>query len=164
MAKNKINTFWIDAFNLFHRWNKTSALFATVHTDPQRIHNIAFQTLSNAIGKARSRTTLFMDGGVNYHSCTVSGLKIRYPGPGKKADNLLEEAARARQNNRNTAVITSDNFLAATMRRNGTKIISCDEFIRKYLINPAEKTQSPPKPPTPNADEVQEWLEYFGEE
>ncbi len=106
-----------------------------------------------------------MDGGVSRHSATLCGVKIRYPGPGKKADDLLEEAARAGKNNRSTAVVTSDNFLAATMRRNGTRIISCEEFIAKHLQKTVQQENTEVKPEIKLSEqEVNDWLDIFSDE
>lgn len=157
---------WIDGFNFFHLWRKTAPSFKN-SPDIACAQQEAIRSLALVLGRMRGRTVLFMDGGPQRQAFTLEGLRIRYAGPGMSADDLMEEAIRAKSGGGKIAVITGDNFLAATMRRNGCRIISPADFVRDYLQKTANNTtQTHPDPAKPAANlsesEVSDWLNYFG--
>ena len=157
---------WIDGFNFFHIWQRTAASFKN-SPDIAGAQEEAIRSLALILGKIRGRTVLFMDGGPQRQAFTLEGLRIRYAGPGISADDLMEEAIRAKNGGGKIAVITGDNFLAATMRRNGCRIISPANFVRDYLQKSAKnaaRTPAAPAKPAANLSEseVSDWLNYFG--
>lgn len=161
MAKHS-GTIWIDGFNFFHIWRKTADSFKN-SPDIAHAQNEAIRQLALRLGRARARVVLYMDGGTQRQAFTLEGLRIRYPGPGQSADNLMEEGIRGRTGGGKIAVITADNALAATMRRNGCRIITAETFIRDYLSSANNEKNGYPEKPSVNLSdsEVSEWLDYF---
>lgn len=165
MAKHS-GAIWIDGFNFFHIWQRTAASFKN-SPDIAGAQEEAIRSLALTLGGMRGRTVLFMDGGPQRRVFALEGLRIRYAGPGMSADDLMEEAIRANNGGGKIAIVTGDNFLAATMRRNGCRIIPPANFARDYLQKSAKNaTNTPAAPAKPAANlseaEVSDWLNYFG--
>ena len=164
MAKHSFNELWIDGFNLFYKWDKTKNYFKP-NCDIKIAQEESIRQLAIALDRKRSRSILFMDGGLERTSMTIHGLRIKYPGGGKKADSLLEEYARAKTSNKKVLAVTSDRALAATLRRNKLQIIDSEKFIKEFLIvqnNAYDYNEM--KPEVISAEEVEEWLKIFSEE
>ena len=151
---------WIDGFNLFHQWEETRALFQSAGA-VNLMQREAIRALAVALGTRRRHCTLFMDGGLNRQSFSLEGLRVRYPGPGAKADDLMEECANIHSTERRLAV-TNDNFLAATLRRRHCRVIGAAEFIRSCLTHPRKQPATPSyKTRILSSTEVEEWLDVF---
>lgn len=166
MAKRVGGDIWIDGFNLFHRWARTRDGFRP-QGDIVRAQDEALRALASALGRARGRCTLFMDGGLRYEARTLGGVRIRYPGPGRKADDLILEAFAGRGGGGKVHVVTSDNALAAAVRGRGGGVIKADDFIATYLVSAGGSGDDAPgveKPPPPDAQEVAYWLRHFDAE
>lgn len=164
MAKYSFNELWIDGFNLFYKWNKTKNYFKP-NCDIKMAQEESIRQLAIALGRKRNRSILFMDGGLEQASMTIHGLRIKYPGGGKKADSLLEEYARAKTSNKKILAVTSDRALAATLRRNRLQIIDSEKFIKEFLVvqhNAYDGNEI--KPEITSSEEVEEWLKIFSEE
>ncbi|MBN2712499.1 MAG: NYN domain-containing protein [Planctomycetes bacterium] len=161
------NETWIDGFNLFHRWDETREGFSAFRnpaTDMAGLQENALRLLSSALAK-RAGVIVFMDGGLSQGSQIIHGLRVRFPGPGKKADDAMVESLDAKQGRaRSVTAVTSDRGLAATLRSYGAKIITVEDFIARSLQRKPGKKQ-PPQYKTANLSkhEVDDWLEYFGE-
>ncbi len=164
MAKHAFNQLWIDGFNLFYKWNRTRQLFKN-GCDINTAQQESIRELAIYLGNWRNRSILFMDGGPEASSMTLHGLRIRYPGGGKKADGLLEEYARGRTSNLRILAVTSDRALAATLRRNRLQIMPCEKFIREFLSNKNQSNNyTEKKDYTLSPEEVEEWLRIFSED
>ncbi len=155
---------WIDGFNLFHKWSRTRRLFRR-GGDIARAQTRALSMLADALGKHVRFYTVFMDGGLRYEAVTVKGLKVRYPGPGKKADELLVETMNTRKRGR-VGVVTGDRSLAANLRAHGAKIIDAEAFIRNTLVSAPARTEDDQayRDKQLSPDEVNLWLREFEED
>ena len=163
MARYTFNELWIDGFNLFYKWNKTRELFRP-GGDIRFAQEESIRLLAITLNRKRNRCILFMDGGPEAATMTLHGLRIKYPGGGKKADSLLEEFARGRTGRQRILAVTSDRALAATLRRNQIQIIDSNKFIRDFLTNTTrEKNYPEVKPEISDPAEVEEWLNIFSE-
>ena len=164
MGKNSFNEIWIDGFNLFYKWKKTN-LFFRPGCDIKTTQQKSLELLAKALNNNCKRTIVFMDGGIERTSITYNGMRIKFPGSGKKADELLEEQARGKQNNKKIIAVTSDRYLAATLRRYRLKIIDSAKFIRNFLNNTSEKNNyTDHKPEVLTKEEVEEWLDIFSQD
>ncbi len=164
MAKNSFNELWIDGFNLFYKWEKTRHLFGR-NCDIKIATEEGIRQLAIHLGKKRSRSILFMDGGLERASITLHGLRIRYPGSGNKADALLQEYARGKTTNKRILAVTSDRSLAATLRRNRIQIIDSEKFIKDFLVGQKSAyNYNEEKPEITSAQEIEEWLEIFSDD
>lgn len=166
MAKRPGGDIWIDGFNLFHRWTRTREGFRP-QGDIVQAQDDAIRALAMALGRTRGRCTLFMDGGLRYEARTLAGLRIRFPGPGRKADDLILEAFAGRGGGGKVHVVTSDNQLAAAVRGRGGAVIKADDFIATYLVPRGGSGEDDPgagKPPEPDEQEVAYWLRHFDAE
>lgn len=167
MAKKAGGDIWIDGFNLFHQWRETATLFQP-GGDVVQAQQLALRLLARKLHNRRGRCVVFMDGGVQREAGTIDGVRVRYPGPGQKADDLMDEALRGRQGARNNqlTVVTSDRTLAADLRRQGARILSAVEFISGVLnaSSPGDPRNRPVDPqrvqPLPES-EVDYWLDVF---
>ncbi len=164
MAKHAFNQLWIDGFNLFYKWNRTRELFKS-GCDINNAQQESIRELAIHLGNWRNRSILFMDGGPEASAMTLHGLRIRYPGGGKKADGLLEEFARGRTGNLRILAVTSDRALAATLRRNRLQIMPCEKFIREFLTGSSRSTNYSQKQDYKlSPEEVEEWLKLFSDD
>lgn len=161
---------WIDGFNLLYRWRETAALFQP-GSDIVTAQELGLRLLSRRLGVRRGRCLVFMDGGVRRESLSADGLRVRYPGPGAKADDLLEEALRAREgrHHRDLTVVSSDRVLAADLRRQGARIMTAEEFITGVLqaAQPVDRRDRPvdrERTRPLSEGEVDYWLREFGED
>lgn len=164
MAKHAFNELWIDGFNLFYKWDRTKHLFGR-NCDIKHAQEESLRLLAINLGKKRSRSIVFMDGGLERECLTLHGLRIRYPGSGKKADSLLEEFARAKTSNKRILAVTSDRYLAATLRRNRIQIIDSEKFIKEFLVGQnSTYTYNEIKPEITSTEEMEEWLQIFSDD
>lgn len=166
MSKRHIDETWIDGFNLFYRWSRTRNAFrAARDTPPPQEH--ALHLLAQALDALAGRCIVYMDGGPHASTGCIQHLRVRYPGPGRKADDLLLEALSGRgKGARQVCVVTDDRDLAASARALGAAHQRIEDWIRTTL-HPHRGPQRPsratePKPSAPDGAEVDEWMNYFG--
>jgi len=157
---------WIDGFNLFHQWGPTRELF-------RARENIALASdrglslLAQALGRRRARITVFMDGGLQREAGTRYGMRVRWGGPGVKADDLMAEALRGRrQRVRDIVAVSQDRSLLATCRGLGAATLSADDFLGRFLQKPrarnaARAIEQSMKNRHLSRHEVDAWLEVF---
>lgn len=160
---------WIDGFNLFHQWSRTREAFRP-GGDIASAQEHALRTLARALDRAAPRTVVFMDGGPERTAFTVGRMRVRYPGPGAKADDLMVERLQAKRAGQVRAV-TDDRLLRDTLRARGAKTVGVEAFIRDRLATPGtsrgadERPEEREKHRELTPDEVEAWVrEFEGEE
>lgn len=161
---------WVDGFNLFHRWKETMSLFQR-GGDIVHAQQLALRMLARRLGSRRGRCLVFMDGGVRRETGTIDGVRVRYPGPGLKADDLMDEALRGRGEQRGERItaVTSDRVLAADLRRKGARILTAEEFIAQVLMasggasDPRNRPDDPARTRPLSPDESDYWLHVFSD-
>lgn len=161
---------WIDGLNLFHRWEATAPSFHERGMPDERFAvavDSALAQLAAALGTKRRGVTVFLDGGVRTESVTRHGIRVRFAGPGLKADDLMQEALDARGNKaRLVQVVTDDRALAAALRARGAKLQRVEKFAQDKLKpkRGGSSTGATYKQRTVPAHEIEAWLDIFSEE
>lgn len=161
---------WVDGFNLFHRWKETMPLFQH-GGDIIQAQQLALRMLARRLGSRRGRCLVFMDGGPRRESGTIDGVRVRYPGPGLKADDLMDEALRGREPGTGARItaVTSDRVLAADLRRKGARILTAEEFIVQVLMaagaapDPRNRPDDPARTRPLSEAESDYWLQIFSD-
>lgn len=173
--------FWLDGFNFFHHWESTRALLrADSGMDIVRAIDRSLRILARHLGKKGGMTVVYLDGGLSRHETRTAGLRVRYCGPGKKADDrLVEDLADLGPNAKLVTTISNDRELKANMRAHGSACLGVGEFLSllQGKKTPTQKgKKNPPKPLSHNdaaeilrqktkplsPAEVNAWLDYFG--
>jgi hypothetical protein len=82
---------------------------------------------------------------------------VLFSGPGRPADDLILEILRGERDPRGFTVVTNDRSLGDRCRHAGARVERCDVFRERLgRVASAEKPEK--------AEDVQHWLEVFGEE
>lgn len=82
----------------------------------------------------------------------------------RTADDLIEELLQAEPTPRLVTVVSNDQRLMESARRQGSRGWGCTAFIDWLIIpptTPGEEPGSPEKPPGPSEAEIEEWLSVF---
>ena len=158
------NQYWIDGFNLFHAWESTKYLFRSREwDDPCTNINRALQLLSDLIGRDSVNVTVFMDGGIRRGVSIEANLKVRYSGPGGKADSTMKDAANSVESSEDITAITNDRELAASLRVCGLRVVDVGAFIESYINPGSDGSDESYKHRRLSQSEIVEWEEYFGD-
>lgn len=176
--------FWIDGFNFFHHWDNTKGfLRSDSGLDIVKAMERSLRTLGRQLGGKCRQTVVYMDGGLSRHHAGMGALRIRYAGPGKKADDCMafdldELGVGARM----VTGVTNDRELKVRLRLLGANCLGVGEFLsllqgrRKPGPKPGARLKGGKTSPSPAADaetlrektrtlspsEVKAWLEFFG--
>jgi hypothetical protein len=177
--------FWLDGFNFFHHWEGTKGLLRPDSGyDIVRAIERATRILGRHLGvKARS-VTLYLDGGLSRSEGRLAGMRVRYCGPGGKADDrLADDLSDLGDNARMVTAVSNDRELKGRMRTLGAACLGVGEYLalvegkakntgrdaRKEKAKrgggPARGEQADvmrEKTRTLSESEVEAWLEYFG--
>jgi hypothetical protein len=82
--------FWLDGFNLFHHWEATRGLLrADSGFDIVRAIERSIRILGRHLGRKCGQTLLFLDGGLSRNETRMGDLRVRFSGPGQKADDRM---------------------------------------------------------------------------
>ncbi len=153
--------------------------------DVVRAMERSIRTLGRQLGGKCGQTVVYMDGGLSRHHANVGPLRIRYAGPGKKADDrmasdLEELGAGARL----VTGVTNDRELKGRLRLLGANCLGIGEFLsllegkrKKGAPKPGARLKGGKTAPSSNAvdaeerrekpralspSEINAWLEFFG--
>jgi len=92
------------------------------------------------------------------------GVNVVFASPGHSADGILRERIRRSRNPRGMTIVTSDRQVIASAQARGTRVVRSEEFAARLNPPPTSHSEREPKKDTPLApDEIEEWLEIFGE-
>ncbi|MCD8139732.1 MAG: NYN domain-containing protein [Planctomycetaceae bacterium] len=169
--------FWLDGFNFFHHWESTKGfLRADSGLDIVRALERSLKILSRHLGAKGRYTVVYLDGGLSRHETRSAGLKVRYCGPGRKADDrLADDLADLGRDAKLVTAVSNDRELKAILRTLGASCLGVGEFLallegKKERVNPHAKSTTDDaeilreKTRSLSAHEVAAWLEYFGVE
>jgi hypothetical protein len=98
----------------------------------------------------------------------VEGVELRFAGPGRDADTLLERMIGDSPDPRRLTVVSSDNRVRRAGKRSGCKVLSSEGFLNQLaarIDSPRVRAGSPAsgKPEVPlDAFAIRRWLEEFG--
>lgn len=176
--------FWIDGFNFFHHWDSTKGLLRPDSgLDIVRAIGRSLGIFSRHIGTRARYTVVYLDGGLARNQAMVAGLKVRYCGPGGKADDrLLEDLGDLGDNARMVTAVSNDRELKASLRAYGAACLGVGEFLAalegRRKASPAKKgAKGGGRSAIPRSDEVaimrektrslsahevRAWMDFFG--
>lgn len=171
------NEYWLDGFNIFHKWQKTKGLFADKHynVDLPRVVEQSIRILSRDLAQHRAKSLIFIDGGVIRTERHQAGIRVRYAGPGKKADDrMVEDLGLLGSDAGKVTAVSDDRELRSRLSYLGASSLGVMEFL-SLLAGPkgggkGGKTPEDDLPevmrikcrPVPPS-EVKVWLEIFAQ-
>lgn len=169
---------WIDGFNFFYHWEHTRGLLAPGGAlDIVSAIDRSVRILGRHLGQRTRSVVLFLDGGLERTQTQNAGMRVRYCGPGRKADDrMADDLAELGSAARMVTAVSDDRELRARLRTLGASCLGTGEYLA--LLQPPKTSprgKGRPKGPTPETDdvlrmktralssqEVDAWLEYFG--
>lgn len=164
--------FWLDGFNFFHHWEKSRGLFgATSGMDITKALAKALRILSHELDRKRRMTLVFLDGGLSRLETRQAGMRVRYCGPGNKADDrMAEDLAGLGDDAKSVIAVSNDRELKARLSYHGASCMGVSEFLallRKKSGAPGRMSGEATgimreKCRRPSPAEVRAWLEMFG--
>jgi len=117
--------------------------------------------------RVRSDITVVFDAGVpggRSRGLSGGGVEVVFaPRRKQRADDIIAARARRAANPRGLTVVTSDHNLADTVRSHGAGVVPSAEFAAR-LLAPLPSSQRLREEPPLSSQEVEEWLDFFGEE
>ena len=177
--------FWLDGFNFFHHWESTRELLRPDSGyDIVRAIERSIRITGKRLGNKCRYTVIYLDGGLSRHETRLAALRIRYAGPGKKADDrMVEDLALLDGQARLVTAISNDRELKARLRAHGASCLSVGEYLATFEGNkggggnrkggkPGGRGQGAredaevlrEKCRSLSETEVEAWLDYFGGE
>ncbi len=162
----------IDFMNLVHPW------LGGVGTDlpfppddlPGQINLLG--TILSANGFGDAGTVIVCDGAMpkGVSGNPASGVAIRFAGPGREADALIEELIEADTGPRHLLVVSSDRRILRAAQRRRAHIATSEAFLRRLKNvpdnndddGPGEGGNSPRRNAPLSEEEVESWLTEFG--
>ncbi|MDR0361088.1 MAG: NYN domain-containing protein [Planctomycetota bacterium] len=170
--------YWIDGFNFFHHWNRTRDLFSRgADLDIARAIDLSLRALTRDLAGRAGHTVVFMDGGWRWEERRLGNLRVRYVGPGKKADDRMATDLRELDERaRRITAVTNDRELSFRLSYLGASCLGVGEFlalIEKRGGGKGKQGKTAPrgggeaeimrqKCQTLSPAAVQAWLEFFG--
>lgn len=177
--------FWLDGFNFFHHWDATRGLLRSDSGfDIVKAVERSLRILARRLGSRCGMTVVYLDGGLDRREARLGGLRIRYAGPGGKADDrLADDIDDLRDNARLVTAVSNDRELKARLRNGGAACLGVGEYLgllegtkgkgrggaKHGGSNAGSKSKSADdaaimreKCRTLSAPEVDAWLDFFG--
>lgn len=155
--------FWIDGFNLFYRWSRTSGLFGpgmnVVESQEQGL-----KAFASALGKNASKVVIYMDGGLTRGAENRNGLRVIFAGPGRKTDDQMLDSIRSRGGQpEEITVVSDDRELAGNMHVLGARVMRVQAFLDTVATkNPGKRKGALEKKFQPlSKNEVDAWVDIF---
>lgn len=178
--------FWLDGFNFFYHWESTKGfLRPDSGMDIVRALERSLRALARHLGSKGRHTVVYMDGGLSRHETRTAGLRVRYCGPGRKADDRLrDDLGDLGPNARQVTAVSNDRELKATLRAFGASCLGVGEYLALLEGKGGAKGGSKGKKGASSDNrggrddaeilrektrslspsEVRAWLDFFGEE
>ncbi|MDR1535003.1 MAG: NYN domain-containing protein [Planctomycetota bacterium] len=167
--------FWLDGFNFFHQWEATRGLLrAGSGLDIVRALERSLRILSRHLGGRGGRTLVFLDGGLSWSETRLADLRVRWCGPGRKADDrMLSDLEGLGDSARRVIAVSNDRELRGGLKGFGAACLGVGEFLE--LIRGGEAKSGPiGRRDMPAAEvmrmkcrrlsgtEVNAWVDFFG--
>jgi hypothetical protein len=117
--------------------------------------------------RQRKRTTIVFDAreappGLP-NSAEKHGLRIQFAPRRSEADDLLEELIRTHSSPRLLTVVSSDHRLHRAARRRRATAVDSDKWVAKVRLKQTCDKSSPVRHEPMEPEELQSWLDEFGE-
>ena len=151
----------VDAYNLLYSDKELARL---AERDLKRARQGLIKRIVGYAGSKKVRMTLVFDGSqaLIQESEMASGrIKIIYSSPPASADDLIIEELDRLSSPRGTAVVTSDNQVAALSRMRGATVVASNKFWLRLQKIGASRRQPGEKPEDISSQEVDEWMDIF---
>ncbi len=123
--------FWLDGFNFFHHWESTKGLLR-----PDSGYGIvraierATRILGRRLGAKGRGVVLYLDGGLARSEGRLAGMRVRYCGPGGKADDrIADDLHDLADDARMVTGVSNDRELRGRMRNLGAACLGIGEFL-----------------------------------
>ena len=135
------------------------------HRDKKGSRRRLVQDLARLAHVKKTRLTVVFDGAPDNSfpdGSSFRGVKIFYAHQGSDADTRILEMVEAERNRKNLTVVTSDGKLAGSVRVRGVRVMRSGEFRR--ILDQSIDALPPGGATDVEANEMAEWLRYFGVE
>jgi len=122
---------WIDGFNFFHHWESTRAyLRPDSGYDIVRAIDRALRILGRHLGGRGRNTVVYLDGGLSRHETRIAGMRVRYAGPGRKADDrMVDDLAGLADYARLVTGVSNDRELRGRLVNHGAACLGVGEYL-----------------------------------
>lgn len=123
--------FWLDGFNFFHHWDSTKGLLRPDSGyDIVRAIDRSLRILSRHLGNKCRHVIVYLDGGLARQEGRLAGMRVRYCGPGRKADDrLADDLYELGDDARMVTGVSNDRELKGRMRGLGASCLGVGEFL-----------------------------------
>ncbi len=117
--------------------------------------------------RTNKRVTVVFDHGLPggpSRELSGGGVKAIFAVAGRTADGILCERIRRARDPRGLTVVTSDHQVIAAAQARGARVVRSEEFAAQLNTPRAVETIETERDVSLSADEVEEWLQLFGNE
>lgn len=123
--------YWLDGFNFFHHWESTRGLLRPDSgIDIVRAIDRSLRIASRHFGFKGGNCVVYLDGGLAFGETRSAGFRVRYCGPGKKADDrMAADLLDLGDDARLVTAVTNDRELKGTLRAYGAACLGVGEFL-----------------------------------
>lgn len=123
--------FWLDGFNFFHHWEATRGwLRSDSGLDIVRAIDRSLRSLGRQLAHRCRSTVVYLDGGLSRSEVRIGSLRVRYCGPGRKADDrMADDAAELGGSAGLVTAVSNDRELKARLRILGASCLGVAEFL-----------------------------------
>jgi hypothetical protein len=111
--------------------------------------------IAERLRRTRAKATIFFDGPAGVSS--LGALSVRGSGP-EGADAAIVRAVEKARTPAEMTVVTADRGLSRRVRDAGGKVSAPADFFRRF------GSSGEPAGPAPGRVDVEEWMQWFGEE
>lgn len=123
--------FWLDGFNFFYYWENTRGLLRSDSgLDIVRAIDRSLRIFGRFLGTKCRHTLVFLDGGLSRSETRAGGVRVRYCGPGKKADDrMLADLADLGDYAKLVTAVSNDRELRANLKTYGAACLGAAEYL-----------------------------------
>lgn len=123
--------FWLDGFNFFYYWENTKGLLRPDSGfDIVRAIDRSLRILGRFLGSKCRHTLVFLDGGLSRSETRAGDVRVRYCGPGKKADDrMLADLAELGDYAKMVTAVSNDRELRANLKTYGASCLGGGEYL-----------------------------------
>lgn len=141
--------YWFDGNNLIGR-------SAAVSRERPRLRQAFLSTLSGYCRSGGGRFLVYFDGDGLNHSVPPPGITVRYSAP-LSADDAIVRRLREIRRPSEVIVVSNDLELRSRCRAAAAKVLSWKQFDSRMRSRKKRSATD-----SPQAVDVEEWMEYFG--
>ncbi|MDR1518658.1 MAG: hypothetical protein LBU23_00735 [Planctomycetota bacterium] len=123
--------FWLDGFNLFHHWEATRGLLRPDSgLDIVCAIERSLRILGRQLSRGRKQTLVFLDGGLSRNETHIGVLRVRFAGPGQKADDrMLADLGNLGDLASRVIAVSNDRELKSGLMACGASCLGVGEYL-----------------------------------